>query len=81
MLKDDDNDIPLSESESMVYHFMSFIHLAKFWADIEKMRDMNHPLKPLIIPLFLEMLDENIDVSAFISLVVGCERQAIFIDR
>jgi hypothetical protein len=42
---------------------------------------MNHPLKPLIIPLFLEMLDENIDVSAFISLAVGCERQAIFIDR
>ena len=81
VLRNNDNDIPLSESESMVYHFMSFIHLAKFWADIEKMRDMNHPLKPLIMPLFLEMLDENIDVSAFISLAVGCERQAIFIDR
>ena len=81
VLKDNDKDIPLSESENMVYHFMSFIHLAKFWADIERMRDINHPLKPLIIPLFLEMLDENIDVSAFLSLAVGYERQAIFIDR
>lgn len=75
------NNIPLSETESLVYHFLCFIHLAKFWSEVEKIRDINHLDKPLIIPIFLEMLDENIDVSAFLSLAVGYERRAIFIDR
>ena len=73
------NNIPLSETESLVYHFLCFIHLAKFWSEVEKIRDINHHLKPLIIPDFLERLDENVDKAYITALVSSCERQTIFI--
>lgn len=70
---------PLSETESLIYHFLCFIHLAKFWSEVEKIRDINHLNKPLIIPDFLEKLDGNVDKAYITALVSSCERQAIFI--
>ncbi len=76
-----DNNIPLSETESLIYHFLCFIHLAKFWSEVEKIRDINHLDKPLVIPDFLERLDKNIDVAPYIAYAVSLERQLFFIDK
>lgn len=75
----ENKDMPLSKLESTIYHFLCFIQLAKFWSDAEKIRDINHLNKPLIIPDFLEKLDENIDIAPYVALSASCERQVIFI--
>ena len=67
----------LSESENMLYHYLSFISIADFWSRAEKIRNLNHVNKPLIVSNFLERLDGSIDLSEIVCLTNKIDRQVI----
>ncbi len=67
----------LSESETVLYHYLSFISIADFWSRAEKIRNLNHVNKPLIVSNFLERLDCNIDLSEIVHLTNKIDRQII----
>lgn len=79
---DDNEDIYLSESENILYHYLSFISIADFWARAEKIRNLNRVTKPLIVYDFTEFLDETIDTNEVINLSKKAGRQIIlFVDK
>lgn len=67
----------LSESESVLYHYLSFISIADFWSRAEKIRNLNHVNKPLIVSNFLERLDCSIDLSEIVRRTNKIDRQVI----
>ena len=67
----------LSESENMLYHYLSFISIADFWSGAEKIRNLNRVNKPLIVSNFLERLDGSIDLSEIVCLTNKIDRQVI----
>ena len=67
----------LSESETVLYHYLSFISIADFWSRAEKIRNMNRVNKPLIASNFLERLDCSIDLSEIVCLTNKIDRQVI----
>lgn len=67
----------LSESESVLYHYLSFISIADFWSRAEKIRNLNHVNKPLIVSNFLEHLDCSIDLSEIVRRTNKIDRQVI----
>lgn len=67
----------LSESENMLYHYLSFISIADFWSRAEKIRNLNRINKPLIVSRFLELLDDSIDVSDIVRRTNKIDRQVI----
>ena len=60
---DSNEKVFLSQSETVLYHYLSFINIADFWSGAEKIRNLNRINKPLIVSHFLELLDESIDLS------------------
>ena len=67
----------LSESENMLYHYLSFISIADFWSRAEKIRNLNRVNKPLIVSNFLERLDNSIDLSEIVRRTNKIDRQVI----
>lgn len=67
----------LSESENMLYHYLSFISIADFWSRAEKIRNLNRVNKPLIVSNFLERLDDSIDLSEIVRRTNKIDRQVI----
>ena len=67
----------LSESETVLYHYLSFISIADFWSRAEKIRNLNRVNKPLIVSNFLERLDGSIDLSEIVRRTNKIDRQVI----
>ena len=67
----------LSESESVLYHYLSFISIADFRSIAEKIRNLNRVNKPLIVSRFLELLDDSIDLSEVVTKTRKIDRQVI----
>jgi hypothetical protein len=72
-------DICLSETEEKLFLYICFLNVAGFWADIERIRDLHHEKKPLVIWNFLEFLDESTDISALVARTVKLHRQIIIL--
>lgn len=73
------DDILLSETEEKLFLYLCFLNIAEFWTDIEKIRDLHHEKKPLLIQNFLEYLDESTDISGLISRTNKLKRQVIIL--
>jgi hypothetical protein len=72
----------LSESENVLYHYLSFISVADFWTRAEKIRNLNCVTKPLVVSNFIEFLDESIRISDIMHLSKKAGRQIIlFVDK
>ena len=56
----------LSETEEVLYHYLCFLHLSKFWSEVEKIRNINHVERPLFITDFIERIDQTADVNVYI---------------
>lgn len=69
--------IPLSKTEEKLFLYICFLNVAEFWEDFEKIRDMHHIKKPLLIKNFLEFLDQTTDIQGLISRTVHLKRQVI----
>ena len=72
-------DVYLSETEQKLFHYICFLNVAEFWADIEKIRDMHHEKKPLVIENFLEFLDDSTDIQGLIARTVKLQRQVLIL--
>ena len=72
-------DVRLSETEEKLFLYICFLNIAKFWTDIEGIRDLHHEKKPLVIWNFLEFLDESTDISALVARTVKLHRQIIIL--
>ena len=72
-------DVRLSETEEKLFLYICFLNVAGFWADIEKIRDLHHEKKPLVIWNFLEFLDNSTDISALVARTVKLHRQIIIL--
>jgi len=71
--------ICLSETEEKLFLYICFLNIAEFWTDIEKIRDIHHEKKPLMIQNFLEFLDESTDISALVARTIKLRRQIIIL--
>lgn len=69
----------LSESESVLYHYICFLCLADFWSRAESIRNINRINKPIIISDFLERIDSSINLSDIMKRTLNLERQTIII--
>lgn len=69
----------LSESESVLYHYICFLCLADFWSRAENIRNINRINKPIIISDFLERIDRSINLSDIMNRTLNLERQTIII--
>ncbi len=74
---DSNEKIFLSESENILYHYLSFISIADFWSKAEKIRNLNRVVKPLIVSNFLERLDDSINLSEIVRRTNQIDRQII----
>lgn len=72
-------EIPLSETEEKLFLYICFLNVAEFWEDVEKIRDMHHERKPLLIKNFLEFLDQTTDIHGLISRTINLRRQVILL--
>lgn len=69
----------LSETEGVLYPFLCFLHLSKFWAEVEKIRNINHVEKPLIITDFIERIDHTVDLTPYIERAQALGRQLFLV--
>lgn len=68
-------EVFLSETEEKLFLYICFLNIAEFWEETEKIRDLHHEKKPLLIQNFLEFLDESADVRTLIARTVRLRRQ------
>jgi hypothetical protein len=71
--------VSLSETEEKLFRYICFLNVAEFWAGFEKIRDLHHEKKPLVLQNFLEYLDESTDISALITRTIKLQRQMIIL--
>jgi hypothetical protein len=69
----------LSETEEKLFLYICFLNIAEFWEGFEKIRDLHHKKKPLLIQNFLEFLDESTDISSLITRTLRIKRQVILL--
>ena len=69
----------LSETEQIIYHYLCFIHTARFWQDFERMRDLNANLKPLVIKDFVERVDDTVNIDQYLKKANELSREVIVI--
>ena len=74
-----DGEIHLSETEKRLFSYICFLNVAEFWAGFEKIRDLHHEKKPLLIQDFLEFLDEGADISSLLARTQKLHRQIIIL--
>lgn len=72
-------EIPLSETEEKLFLYICFLNMAEFWEEVEKIRDMHHEKKPLLIQNFLEFLDQTTDIQGLITRTLQLGRQVILL--
>lgn len=72
-------EIPLSETEEKLFLYICFLNIAQFWEDVEKIHDMHHEKKPLLIKNFLEFLDQTTDIHDLVSRTIALGRQVIIL--
>lgn len=77
--KDEPITLYLSESESVLYHYICFLCLADFWSRVESIRNINRIDKPIIVPNFLERIDDSVNLSDVMERTLKLERQVIII--
>ncbi len=65
----------LSESDAMIFEFLSFINVNRFWQNIELIRDFNHINWPLFIFDLAERTDESIKLSDYLKKAISLKRQ------
>ena len=74
--------VPLSATENMLYHYLSFINIADFWARAEKIRNLNRIVKPLLVSNFIELLDDSIGLDTIKERSKRAGRQVVlFVDK
>ena len=75
-----DRDI-LSLSDAVIYEFLSFIHLNRFWQNIESIRDFNHIFWPLFVFDLTERTDEaeQLAVAEYLKNAVSSLERQIFL--
>ena len=74
-----EGEIHLSETEKRLFSYICFLNVAEFWAGFERMRDLHHEKKPLLIQDFLEFLDEGADISSLLVRTQKLHRQIIIL--
>lgn len=76
-------DVPgevfLSTTEEKLFLYLCFLNIAEFWTDMEKIRDLHHEKKPLLIRNFLEHLDESTDMRGLVDRTSHLQRQVILL--
>ncbi len=71
----------LSASEKNLFDFLCFLNIIEFWDGFEKIRDLNHIKKPIVITELFEMIDESIPASFIIKRLKTLNRQVFLIER
>ena len=71
----------LSETEKKLFWYICFLNIAEFWTDVEKIRNIHHEKKPLIIKNFLEFLDQTTNVEGLIARTARLGRQVILLTQ
>ena len=79
ILPGSEGEIHLSETEKRLFHYICFLNVAEFWAGFEKIRDLHHEKKPLLIQDFLAYLDEGADISGLMARTQRLRRQIIIL--
>ena len=70
----------LSETESILFEYTSFLLMGRFWAEFGKMRDMNRTEMPLFIPDITQKFDPSIaSIDKVISLAAKAGRQVFIL--
>ena len=69
----------LSETEEKLFRYTCFLNVAEFWAGFEKLRDLHHEKRPLLIQHFIEFLDESASVDHLIARTKKLQRQIIIL--
>lgn len=69
----------LSKTDEKIFLYICFLNIAKFWSDIESVRNLHKVDKPLLIKNFLEHLDETVEIEKLIKRSLMLKRQIIFI--
>ena len=72
-------EIHLSLTEEKLFLYLCFLNIAEFWEKFEKIRDMHHEKKPLLIKNFLEFLDETTNVEGLILRTLRLDRQVLIL--
>ena len=72
-----EENIYLSETENVLYHFLSFINIADFWDRCERIRNMHSLKKPLVVSMLLEKVDDSVDISEILKKAASLNRQTI----
>ncbi len=69
----------LSETERKLFRYICFLNTAEFWTNFEKIRDLHHGKKPLLIRNFAEFLDESVEVGELIKRTKKLQRQILLL--
>ena len=76
---DNSEKIFLSESENVIYNYLSFISIADFWDRADRIRNMHSIRKPLVVSSFLEHIDNCKDISHILKRTARLDRQTIIL--
>ena len=81
MLPGYEGEIHLSETEKRLFSYICFLNIAEFWAGFEKIRDLHHEKKPLVVRNLLELLGKTEDAKTVFSKTKDLKRQAIILTK
>lgn len=78
--------VTLSETEEVLFAFLCFLHLFRFWKDLRQMVDLHRESMPLIVEDLAEYADESVPLLPYLHrlrretkqmlLCLSCERDA-----
>lgn len=71
--------VSLSETDQKLFWYICFLNIAEFWEDIERIRDLHHERKTLLIQSFLEYLDESVDIEGLLARTLQFRRQVMIL--
>lgn len=74
-------EVFLSETEEKLFRYLCFLNTAEFWTEVEKLRDLHHEKKPLVIQNFVERLDESVDIRGLMARTARLQRQIVILTR
>ena len=70
----------LSETEEKLFLYTCFLNIAEFWCSVQKLRDLHHEKKPLIIQNLLDRMDASVNITGLTDRTVRLQRQIIHLD-
>ena len=71
----------LSESDAVLFEYMCYLDINRFWKEIEDIRDFNHTFWPLFINELCERTDEAITLTGYVNKALSLNRQVFVSDR